>query len=98
MPRRHPVDPMPPLRAAPLLALAGALLLAASAVAAERDPSPSPLLPGLIPPGAVIGEVRIVNGDIFDPHQPGEDRWLFRTANRIHRETRVPVIARQLLF
>jgi hypothetical protein len=51
-----------------------------------------------IPPGSVIGEVRIVNQDIFDPSRPGEDRKLFRFANRLHRTTRPGVIERQLLF
>ena len=45
-----------------------------------------------IPPGSVIGEVRIVNQDIFDPSRPGEDRKVFRFANRLHRTTRPGVI------
>lgn len=51
-----------------------------------------------IPPGSVIGEVRILNQDIFDPSRPGEDRKLFHLANRLHRTTRPGVIERQLLF
>jgi surface antigen-like variable number repeat protein len=51
-----------------------------------------------IPPGTVIGEVRIVTQDIFDPDQPGEDRWPYRLANRLHRSTRPNIIERQLLF
>lgn len=51
-----------------------------------------------IPPGSVIGEVRIVNQDIFDPSRPGEDKKIFQFANRLHRTTRPGVIERQLLF
>jgi hypothetical protein len=48
--------------------------------------------------GAVIDHVTVRVGDIFDPSLPGEDRALFRWANRLHRETRDGVIRRQLLF
>ena len=51
-----------------------------------------------IPPGSVIGEVRVVAKDIFDADNPGEDRKLFRLANRLHRTTRTGVVERQLLF
>jgi hypothetical protein len=51
-----------------------------------------------IPPGTVIGEVRIVTKNIFDPDKPGEDKRLFRLANRLHRATRPSVVERQLLF
>jgi Omp85 superfamily domain len=48
--------------------------------------------------GAVIGEVRVLPGDVFDPAVAGEDGWLYRTANRLHIETRPSVIRDQLLF
>jgi outer membrane protein assembly factor BamA len=51
-----------------------------------------------IPPGTVIGEVRVVSKDIFDAGKPGEDNRIFRLANRLHRTTRIGVIERQLLF
>ncbi|HKI06522.1 MAG TPA: POTRA domain-containing protein [Thermoanaerobaculia bacterium] len=51
-----------------------------------------------IPPGSVIGEVRVNAKDIFDSARPGEDRKIFRLANRLHRTTRPVVIERQLLF
>jgi hypothetical protein len=51
-----------------------------------------------IPPGSVIGAVRVVAKDIFDPEDPGEDRKLFRLANRLHRTTRTAVVESQLLF
>lgn len=48
--------------------------------------------------GAVIGEIKVDVGDVFDPDVPEEDRLLFRTANRLHRTTRESVIRDQLLF
>jgi outer membrane protein assembly factor BamA len=51
-----------------------------------------------IPPGTIIGEVRVVAKDLFDPEKRGENGKLFRLANRVHRSTRTPVIERQLLF
>jgi hypothetical protein len=59
--------------------------------------APGPEAPA-IPPGSVIGEVRVAAKDIFDAGDPGEDRKLFRFANRLHRTTRTGVIERQLLF
>jgi hemolysin activation/secretion protein len=48
--------------------------------------------------GAVIGDVVLHVGDVFDPKDPKEDHLLFRLANRLHRNTRDEVIERQLLF
>jgi hypothetical protein len=48
--------------------------------------------------GAQIGEVLVRNANVFDSDVPGENRWVFRLLNRLHRPTRVPVICRQLLF
>ncbi len=48
--------------------------------------------------GAVIGEIIINNGDIFDPDKEGENNWLFRTANKLHINTRPRVIRSLLLF
>ena len=48
--------------------------------------------------GAVIGEVRIDNRNIFDLDDPKENVLLFRLANTLHIRTRPSVIARQLLF
>ncbi len=48
--------------------------------------------------GAVIGEITVSVREIFDPERPGEDRWVFRLANRLHRTTRPGVIQRLLLF
>lgn len=73
---------------------------AASAAAAGGSPvlAAGPESQGAIPPGSVIGEVRVITRDIFDPDRPGEDRRIFRLANKLHRTTRAAVIERQLLF
>jgi len=72
----------------------------AAAVSAGGSPvlAAGPESQGAIPPGSVIGEVRVVTRDIFDPDRPGEDRRIFRLANKLHRTTRAAVIERQLLF
>jgi hypothetical protein len=48
--------------------------------------------------GAVIGEIHVIVGDIFDPTIPAEDKWLYRTANKLHINTRPAVVETQLLF
>lgn len=48
--------------------------------------------------GAVIGEIRIANENIFDLDDPNEDGPLFRLANWLHIRTRPSVIERGLLF
>lgn len=48
--------------------------------------------------GAVIGEIRIVIGDVFDTRLKGERAWLYRTANKLHIETRQSTVRDQLLF
>ncbi len=48
--------------------------------------------------GATIGDVRIVNNDIFDLDDPKEDNFLFRLANKLHIRTRESVIRKSLLF
>jgi len=59
-------------------------------------PIPSPA--ELEASGAIIGDVRIVIGDVFDTSLEGENAWLYRTANRLHINTRESVVRRQLLF
>src|SRR5262249_1078473 len=51
-----------------------------------------------IPPGSVIGEVRVVAKDIFDVDEPAENRKLFPFPNHLHPNTREGVIESQLLF
>jgi outer membrane protein assembly factor BamA len=48
--------------------------------------------------GAVVGNVRIKAGSIFDLDDPEEDKVLFRFANKLHITTRDDVIEQQLLF
>ena len=48
--------------------------------------------------GAIIGEVRIVNDNVFDLDDPEENNFLFRLANNLHFRTRQSVIQRSLLF
>jgi hypothetical protein len=81
------------------LVLVPAWLLALSCGALAQEPVP--VLPGfaeLEAAGATIGEIRIVNRDIFDTDDPREDKALFRWANTLHIQTRRGVIERALLF
>lgn len=48
--------------------------------------------------GAIIGEIRVNIGDVFDPSIPSENKWLYRTANKLHINTRQQVVREQLLF
>jgi hypothetical protein len=48
--------------------------------------------------GAVIGEIRVNNQNIFDLKDPKENGVLYRAANFLHIQTRASVIRRQLLF
>jgi outer membrane protein assembly factor BamA len=74
------------------------LLLLAGRVAAAEAPAPIPSPQELEARGAVIGEIHIAVGDIFDPNVEGEDGWLYRTANKLHINTKPSVIRKQLLF
>jgi hypothetical protein len=48
--------------------------------------------------GARIGGIEIRTIQIFDLSNPQDNNWLFRTANDLHKRTRVSAIAAQLLF
>ena len=88
--------PTRPGIASHLLVLLG-LLAAPGAPATEtveQIPSPQELEAR----GAIIGEVHIRVGDVFDTDIEGEDGWLYRTANKLHINTRPSVIRGQLLF
>lgn len=95
---RHPPS-------APLLTLLCLLGLAplrfAPAAATESPPETAQALPSdaeLERAGAVIGEIRIDNQNIFDPNDPKDDIPIFRLANRLHIKTKPSVILHQLLF
>ncbi len=47
---------------------------------------------------AVIGKIIIHRKDVFDTSIPGENKPIFRLANRLHIETRESVIRKQLLI
>jgi Omp85 superfamily domain len=68
---------------------------------AESAPSSAGKIPSfaeLEAAGAVIGEVRIDNGNIFDLANEKENGILYRAANALHIRTRAAVVRRQLLF
>ncbi len=48
--------------------------------------------------GALIGEIRVVTDEIFDPDDPKENNFVFRAANAIHIKTKPAVIRGALLF
>src|SRR4029453_2726576 len=91
-----------------IAALAAATVLVSRPAAAqsEADRAPPVVEPsGWLPTpeqleaeGAVIGEIRIVIGDVFDTRLKGERSWLYRTANKLHIETREATVRDQLLF
>ena len=48
--------------------------------------------------GARIGEILVKVYDVFDPTDPREDNWVYRTANALHYKTRRPTVIDQLTF
>ena len=48
--------------------------------------------------GAKIGKVTVRALDVFDTARSDEDNWLFRTANRLHINTRESTLVDRLLF
>ena len=48
--------------------------------------------------GAIVGEIEFDNLDVFDPRNPKEHNWFFRTANTLHVVTKESVLRRLLLF
>ena len=68
---------------------------------AAAVPAPARVIPSpkeLEAQGAVIGKIVIVADDVFDPSIPGEDGWVYRTANKLHINTEPRIIREQLLF
>src|SRR4028119_1407171 len=101
--------PPPPPAAAPARALLPGVAGASPAgawqggQAAPTPPSPPAEEPAAEPDysvfeGDVIGEIRVLNKTLFDPNKPGENKLLFRMANRLHRTTRPGVIQQQVLM
>lgn len=92
------------LVAALLAGLVGVAGVGAPAPLAAQ-PAPRPAADGSVPSfaeleaaGARVGEIRILNQDIFDLEDPKENNALFRLANRIHGTTHPGVIRGALLF
>ncbi len=73
-------------------------LWAAESPAVKKAESRVPSAEKIESAGAVVGEIRVVNRNIFDLTNPLEDKWLFRWANRLHTVTRKDEIESQLLF
>lgn len=73
-------------------------LVASMSARAESLVGSLPGLAELEASGARIGQIIVVPETIFDTSNPKEDRWLFRTANRLHITTGEGVIRRALLF
>jgi hypothetical protein len=48
--------------------------------------------------GARVGEILVKVYDVFDPSDPREDNWVYRTANALHYKTRRPTVIDQLTF
>ena len=70
------------------------------AIALEPSPNTAnaPTLAELEAAGAVIRQIRINPQNIFDLADSNENNWLFRTANKLHIQTRPQVIENILLF
>ena len=49
-------------------------------------------------PAPKVRQIHVVTQNIFDPDTPGEDRLVFRLANKFHFVTRPEVIDRQVLL
>jgi len=66
--------------------------------AIAQEASPLPTFEELEAEGAIIGEIRINNQNIFNLDDPRENNGLYRAANKLHIRTRPSVIRRALLF
>jgi len=62
--------------------------------ASEAIPTADELQSG----GAIVGQITIERSNVFDTTKPGENKSLYRLANRWHIVTRDLVIRQQLLF
>src|SRR6185312_16161423 len=72
--RGNPRAPAPRMRALALL------LLTAPAFGAMIPAT----VPADVSTGPVIADIIIQRDNVFDPNVPGEDIWMFQTANKIH--------------
>jgi outer membrane protein assembly factor BamA len=81
-----------------LLAGCCALVCSLGPASAQEPATGIPSFAELEAAGAVIGEVRVDNGNIFDLADEKENGILYRAANAIHIRTRAAVVRRHLLF
>lgn len=87
-----------------LLLAAVGLLLSIGTAAQSRDAETDTTTPAIPSPaaleaaGATIGRIIIEKQNVFDTSKPGENKSIFRLANRWHIMTRDAVIQQQLLF
>ncbi|MBI5622458.1 MAG: hypothetical protein HY924_01630 [Elusimicrobia bacterium] len=80
-----------------ILALAaGAFLLPAAL--AQPVSTAAAVVETVGPARLTVGTVHVVVHDVFDTEDPAEDKWLFRRANDMHRNTNDVVVRRELLF
>jgi outer membrane protein assembly factor BamA len=83
------------------LGLASLRIAAADTIAPVADADSGEPIPSdaeLENSGAVFGEIRVDNQNIFDKSDPKDNKALFRLANKLHIQTRQSVIRHQLLF
>ena len=84
-----------------IITLACALFATVGAAQTDVVDSDEPALPSpqdMEAAGAVIGEIYFDRQNVFDLSAPGENKSLYRLANRWHIVTRESVIREQLLF
>src|SRR5262245_14706648 len=73
-----------------------AMLAAFSAFGEDAVPVPGPAPQPV--DGERIGTIYVSVRDIFDTTKPGENKALYRLANRLHVDTREEALRAQLLF
>ncbi len=73
------------------------VVLGLAAVLAGQEPAPTEW-ETLEAKGAVLGEIRLLLGEVFDLRKPEEAHWVGRLANALHPTTRERVVRRELDF
>jgi len=87
-----------PIHGLARLALVISLSIVTAAAQENGEGKPIPSFRELEAAGAIIGEIRINNQNIFNLDDPKENNALFRLANQLHIRTRPDVVRRALLF
>jgi outer membrane protein assembly factor BamA len=78
--------------------LLGAILATATVAADAPGETALPSDAELEAAHARIGNIEVHTVQVFDLSDPKDDNWLFRTADRLHKNTRPSAILAQLLF